>query len=117
VVLLVLDRQPFVGEEALLDGHDPGAVVGVGITLKTDDLCHKTERSMAARPIRQLGFAPHTWSTNPLESIFCTKLESTIWSGLKSFAFGLVCAATSRLVWIAAVGITPSLSQICPSWK
>ena len=40
VVLGVFDVEPFILEEALLDGHAPGAVMGIAVALQTDFARH-----------------------------------------------------------------------------
>ena len=40
IVLVIGDVEPFVGEEALLERHPPGTVVGVAVTLQPDGAGH-----------------------------------------------------------------------------
>jgi hypothetical protein len=40
IVLVIDDVEAFFGEEALLDRHPPGTVVGIAVALETDGAGH-----------------------------------------------------------------------------
>ena len=46
---MVLDGQPFVGEEALLDRNPPGTVVGVAVALETNGAGHGCDPPLQAQ--------------------------------------------------------------------